>query len=147
MSAGELKTSRGMVKRRGFPGSWSVARLALYGYSGCRMVRIYGSSIVRGMAGVTFRWSSSEACGVALGAGGGIVNAGQREVRGCVVEVRIQPIICVMAHGTVNRILLGFVILRSVILDLVTSDAISWCIQYRSLMTRGALGNSCVTAG
>ena len=63
------------------------------------------------------------------------------------VKVSIQPIIWVMAHGTVNRILLGFVILRSVILDLVTSDAISWCIQYRSLMTRGALGNSCVTAG
>ena len=53
VSAGQFKTSRGMVERRGFPGSWSVARLALYGYSGCRMVRIYGSSIVGGMAGVT----------------------------------------------------------------------------------------------
>ena len=134
VSAGELKTSRGVIKGRGFPGSWSVARLALYGYSGCRMVRIYGSSIVGGVAGVTIRWSSREAGGVALGADGCGMNAGQWEARSGMIEVRIQPVIGVVAHRTINRILLGFVILCSVILNLMAGDAIGWRIEDRSFV-------------
>ena len=52
-----------------------------------------------------------------------------------------------MAHGAVNRVLLGFMILGSVILYLMTSNAIGWRIEYRSLVARGALGNSRVSAG
>ena len=99
------------------------------------------------MASITIGWSSSEACGVTLGADGGNVNAGQWEVRCRVVKSRVQPVIRVMAHGAINRVLLGFVIFRSVILNLVTGDAIRWGIEYRSLMTGGALGNSRVSAG
>ena len=99
------------------------------------------------MAGVTICWSAGEACGVALGTGGSGMNTGQREVRSCVVKVSVQPIIRVVAHGAVNRILLGFVIFCSIILYLMTSNAIGWRIEYRSLVARGALGNSRVSAG
>ena len=86
------------------------------------------------VAGVTISWCSGEACGVALGAGGGSMNAGKREVRGCMVKACIQPVIRVMAHRAVNRVLLGFMILGSVILYLMTSNAIGWRIEYRSLV-------------
>ena len=99
------------------------------------------------MAGVTIRWSSSKACGVALGTGRGSMNTGKREVSRCVVKISIQPVIRVVAHGAVNRILLGFVIFCSIILYLMTSNAIGWRIEYRSLVARGALGNSRVSAG
>ena len=99
------------------------------------------------MAGVTIGWSSGEACGVALGTSGSSMNAGQWEACGGMIEVRIQPVVGVVAHRAVNRILLSFMVLGSVILDLVASDAIRWGIEYRSLMARGALGNSVVSAG
>ena len=99
------------------------------------------------VAGVTIRWGSGKACGVALGADRGSMNTGKREVRSRVVKVRIQPVIRVVAHGAVNRVLLGFMILGSVILYLMTSNAIGWRIEYRSLVARGALGNSRVSAG
>ncbi len=51
-----------------------------------------------------------------------------------------------MAHRAINRINLIFMIFRSVILYLVASDTISWGIEYRSLVTGGALRNSGVTA-
>ena len=98
------------------------------------------------VAGVTISWCSGEACGVALGAGGGSMNAGKREVSRCVVKACIQPVVRVVAHRAINRILLGFMIFGAVILNLMTSDAIRWGIEYRSLMTRGALGNSRVAA-
>ena len=99
------------------------------------------------VAGVTIRWGSGKACGVALGADRGSMNTGKREVRSRVVKVRIQPVIRVVAHGAVNRVLLGLMIFRSVILYLMTSNAIGWRIEYRSLVARGALGNSRVSAG
>ena len=99
------------------------------------MIWILGSGVVCCVAGVTIRWSSGEACGMALSAYGGDMNAGKREVRGCMVKVSIQPVIRVVAHGAVNRVLLGFMVLRSVVLYLVTGDTISWRIQDRSLMT------------
>ena len=111
------------------------------------MIWILGSSIVCCVAGVAISWSSSEACGVALGAGCRGMNAGQREVSCRMVKVRIQPIIRVVAHRAVNRELLGLMIFRPVILNLVTSNTIRWGIEYRSLMTRGALGNSRMSAG
>ena len=86
------------------------------------------------MAGVTIRWCPSEACGVALGTGGCGMNTGKREVRSRVVKVSVQPVIRVVAHGAVNRILLGFVIFCSIILYLMTSNAIGWRIEYRSLV-------------
>ena len=86
------------------------------------------------MAGVTICWSAGEACGVALGTGGSGMNTGQREVRSCVVKVSVQPIIRVVAHRAVNRVLLGLMIFRPVILNLVTSDAIRWGVEYRSLV-------------
>ena len=52
-----------------------------------------------------------------------------------------------MAHRAINRVLLGFVILRSVILNLVARDAIGWGIEYGSLVARRALGNTGVSAG
>ena len=100
------------------------------------MVRIYGSGIVGGMAGVTIARRSCKTCSVALGTGGSSMNTGQREVRGCVVKACIQPIIQVVAHRAVYRVLLGFVILRSVILNLMTSDAIRWGIEDCSFMAR-----------
>ena len=99
------------------------------------------------MAGIAIRWCSGEACGVALGTSGRGMNAGQREVSCRMVKVRIQPIIRVVAHRAVNRILLGFMVFCSVILNLMTGDTIGWRIEYRSLMTRGALGNSRMSAG
>ena len=87
------------------------------------------------MASITIGWSSSEACGVTLGADGGNVNAGQWEVRCGMVKSRVQPVIGVMAHRAINRVLLRFMILRSVILNLVTGDAVGRGIEYRSLMT------------
>ena len=63
------------------------------------------------------------------------------------VKVRIQPIIRVVAHRAVNRILLGFMVFRPVILNLVTSNTIRWGIEYRSFVARRALGNSGVSAG
>ena len=110
------------------------------------MVRVLRCSKVRGVAGVTISWCSGEACGVALGAGGGSMNAGKREVRGCMVKACIQPVIRVMAHGAIYRVLLGFMILGSVILYLMTSDAISRGIEYCSLVAGRALGNSRVPA-
>ena len=111
------------------------------------MVRVLRSSEVRSVACIAIRWSSSKACGVALGAGGCGMNTDEREVCGCVVKACIQPVIRVVAHGAVNRILLGFVIFCSIILYLMTSNAIGWRIEYRSLVARGALGNSRVSAG
>ena len=99
------------------------------------------------VAGVTIRWGSGKACGVALGTGRGSMNTGKREVRSCVVKVSIQPVIRVVAHRAIYRVLLGFMILGSVILYLMTSNAIGWRIEYRSLVARGALGNSRVSAG
>ena len=93
------------------------------------------------MAGVTIRWRSGEACGVALGADGCGMNTGQRKACGGMIEVRIQPVICIVAHGAINRVLLGFMIFCAVILNLMAGDTISWSIEYRSLMTRGALCN------
>ena len=75
------------------------------------------------------------------------MNTRQWEGRRCVVKACIQPIIRVVAHGAINWVLLRFMIFCSIILNLVTGDAIGWCIQYRSLVARGALGNSRVTAG
>ena len=98
------------------------------------------------VAGVTIRWGSGKACGVALGTGGCGMNTDEREVCGSVVKVRVQPVIRVVAHGAINRVLLGLMIFRPVILNLVTSNTIRWGIEYRSLMTRGALGNSGVSA-
>ena len=99
------------------------------------------------VAGVTIRWCAGEACGVALGTGRGSMNTGKREVRGSVVKACIQPVIRVMAHGAIYRVLLGFMILGSVILYLMTSDAISRGIEYCSFVARRALGNSRVSAG
>ena len=111
------------------------------------MVRVLRCSKVRGVAGVAIGWCSSKSCGVALGTGCGSMNAGQREVSCRVVKVRVQPVIRVVAHGAVNRILLGFVIFCSIILNLVTGNTIGWRIEYRSLVARGALGNTGVSAG
>ena len=135
-----------MVKRGGLPAGRSVTGLALNRDACSGVIWILGSGEVRGMAGVTIRWSSSEACGVALGADGCGMNAGQWEARSGMIEVRIQPVIGVVAHRAINRVLLGFVIFCSVVLNLVTSDTIGWGIQYRSLMARRALGNSGVSA-
>ena len=99
------------------------------------------------VAGVTISWCSGVACGVALGAGGGSMNAGKREVSRCVVKISIQPVVRVVAHRAVNRVNLSFMILGSVILYLMTSNAIGWRIEYRSRVARGALGNSRVSAG
>ena len=111
------------------------------------MVRVLRSSEVRSVACIAIRWSSSKACGVALGAGGCGMNTDEREVCGCVVKACIQPVIRVVAHGAVNRILLGFVIFCSIILNLVTGNTIGWRIEYRSLVARRALGNSGVSTG
>ena len=75
------------------------------------------------------------------------MNTGKREVRSRVVKVSVQPIIRVVAHRAVNRILLGFMVFCSVILNLMAGNTISRGVQYRSLMTRGALGNSRMSAG
>ena len=99
------------------------------------------------MAGVTIRWSAGEACGVALGADSGSMNTRQREVRSRVVKVSVQPVIRVVAHGAVNRILLGFVIFCSIILNLVTGNTIGWRIEYRSFVAGRALGNTGVSTG
>ena len=45
------------------------------------------------MASITVSWSSSKACGVALGTGSGTMNTGKREVRSRVVKVSVQPVI------------------------------------------------------
>ena len=99
------------------------------------------------MAGVTIRWCSGEASGVALGASGCRMNTREWEVRCCVVKISIQPVVRVVAHRAVNRVLLGLMVLRSVILNLMTSDAISRGIEYCSFVARRALGNSCMSAG
>ena len=99
------------------------------------------------MAGVTIRWCPSEACGVALGTGGCGMNTGKREVRSRVVKVSVQPIIRVVAHRAVDWVNLSLMIFRSVILNLMTSDAISRGIEYCSFVARRALGNSRVSAG
>ena len=86
------------------------------------------------VAGVTIRWGSGKACGVALGTGRGSMNTGKREVSRCVVKISIQPVVRVVAHRAVNRVLLGFMVFCSVILNLMTSDAIRWGVEYRSLV-------------
>ena len=86
------------------------------------------------MAGVTIRWCSGEASGVALGASGCRMNTREWEVRCCVVKISIQPVVRVVAHRAINRILLGFMIFGAVILNLMTSDAIRWGVEYRSLV-------------
>ena len=52
-----------------------------------------------------------------------------------------------MAHRAVNRELLGLMIFRPVILNLVTSNTIRWGIEYRSFVAGRALGNSGVSTG
>ena len=47
----------------------------------------------------------------------------------------VQPVIFIMAHLAVGRIHKGFVIFRIVVLNLVTTDAIRFCIEYTSLVT------------
>ena len=75
------------------------------------------------------------------------MNTGKREVRSRVVKVSVQPVIRVVAHGAVNRILLGFVIFCSIILNLVTGNTIGWRIKYRSFVAGRALGNTGVSTG
>ena len=74
MSAGELKASGGMVERRWLPSGRGVARLALYRYASGNVVRIYGSGIVGGVAGVTIPRRSCKTRSMALGAGGSSMN-------------------------------------------------------------------------
>ena len=52
-----------------------------------------------------------------------------------------------MAHRAINRVLLSFVILRSVILNQMTSDAFRWGVQYRSFVAGRALSNTSMSAG
>ena len=99
------------------------------------------------MAGITFTWCTGKSCRVALGTNGSSVNAGKRKSRQCMIKIWIQPVVAAVAHQTVKRMLLRFMILRTVILNLMASDAITWRIQYRSLVTRGALGNPAMTTG
>ena len=86
------------------------------------------------MASITVSRSSSKACGVALGTYRGSMNASEWKVRGCVIKVSIQPVVRVVAHRAINRVLLGFMVFCSVILNLMTSDAIRWGVEYRSLV-------------
>ena len=74
MSAGELKASRGVIERRWLPSGRGVARLALYRYASGNVVRIYGSGIVGGVAGVTIPRRSCKTRSMALGAGGSSMN-------------------------------------------------------------------------
>ena len=52
-----------------------------------------------------------------------------------------------MAHGAINGVLQGFMILGSVILNLVTGNTIGWRIEYRSFVAGRALGNTGVSTG
>ena len=84
---------------------------------------------------------------MALSADSGGMNASQWKARRGMIEVRIQPVVGVVAHRAINRINLGFMIFCAVILNLMAGDTISWSIEYCSLVARGALGNSRVSAG
>jgi hypothetical protein len=75
------------------------------------------------------------------------MNTGKREVSRCVVKISIQPVVRVVAHRAVNRVNLSFMILGSVILNLVTGNTIGWRIQDRSFVAGRALGNTGVSTG
>ena len=93
------------------------------------MIWVLGSSIAGCVAGVAIAWGSGESCCVALGADGSSMNTDQRKARYGMVKVRILPVVCIMAHQTVKRMLLRFVILGSIILYLMASNTFGWRIQ------------------
>ena len=63
------------------------------------------------------------------------------------VKSIVQPVILIVAHLAVSRIRQRFVIFRIVVLNLVTADAIRFCIEYTALMAIRALNNCRMTAG
>ena len=58
----------------------------------------------------------------------------------------VQPVVLIVAHLAVSRIHQSFVIFRIVVLNLVTADAIRFCIEYTALMAIRALSNPRVAA-
>jgi hypothetical protein len=84
---------------------------------------------------------------MALSADSGGMNASQWKARRGMIEVRIQPVVGVVAHRAINRINLGFMIFCAVILNLMTGDTFRWGVQYSSFVAGRALGNSRMSTG
>ena len=84
---------------------------------------------------------------MALSADSGGMNASQWKARRGMIEVRIQPVVGVVAHRAINRINLGFMIFCAVILNLMTGDTFRWGVQYSSFVAGRALGNTGVSTG
>ena len=93
------------------------------------------------MAGITIRGCSGIAVRVAFRAFRTRVRAGQREGGQRVIEARVQPVFIAVAHLTIRRIRLRFMIFRAVILHLVARQALRLSSLYRSLVAITTLLN------
>jgi len=105
--AGEREASGAVVKASARPAGRVVARLAGRRVFGSRMRRIGGFLVIRVVAVVAARIRRAEivvVVGMALGAGDGLVRAGQREAGGAVVEGGCCPAGRVMARLAGRRV-------------------------------------------
>ena len=147
VASGDGKTGGGVIKGRRLPGGCSMAGGTNYRKAGGNVVRNLRGSIFSCMTSVAVGRGVRETIGVALGALSGRVYSCQREYRGRMVKVRIQPVVLIVAHLAVCRIHQGFVILCPVILNLMTSDTSGLCVQYTSFMAVRTLNNCRMAAG